>query len=108
MLPKPPRTTGGHRQYGEGAARRLRFVRRAKELGFTLNEIKGLLELRVEQGVSCDSVASRADHVIARIEGQIRELQSMRQALARLRACCATETPTGECPILDALEDVAR
>jgi MerR family mercuric resistance operon transcriptional regulator len=105
ILPEPPRTAGGHRQYRETDARRLRFVRRAQELGFTLNEIKGLLELRVEQGKSCVGVASTADQVIARIEGKVRELQAMRRTLAELRAYCAAETPTGECPILDALED---
>lgn len=105
ILPEPPRTAGGHRQYREADAERLRFVRRAQELGFTLSEIKGLLSLRVEPGVSCAGVASTADLVIDRIDGQIRHLRTMRQSLARLRACCATETPTGDCPILDALED---
>jgi len=108
LLPKPPRTPGGHRQYGEADARRLRFVRKAQELGFTLREIKGLLSLRVEPGKNCASVASTADRVMARIDLQIRELNSMRRALAELRASCDTKTPTGECPILDALEDVAE
>ena len=105
ILPKPPRTSGGHRQYSGTDVRRLRFVRRAQELGFTLKEIKRLLGLRVEAGTNCANVASTADQVVARIEGQIRELKAMRRALAELRACCDKEIPTTECPILDALED---
>lgn len=83
-------------------------MRKAQELGFTLREIKGLLSLRVEAGKNCASVASTADRVMTRIDLQIRELSSMRRALAELRASCHTETPTGECPILDALEEVVE
>jgi DNA-binding transcriptional MerR regulator len=60
---------------------------------FTLNEIKDLLELRVEQGTSCISVVAAADQVIERIEEKVRELPAMRRAVADLRACCAPGPP---------------
>ena len=105
LLRDPPRSVGGYRQYDGSDLRRLRFVRAAQELGFTLGEIDELLELRVEAGKSCASVSQTADRAIARVDGKVRELNAMRQALARLRVACNEGLPTSECPILEALED---
>jgi MerR family mercuric resistance operon transcriptional regulator len=108
ILSEPERTPGGHRQYGRADLRRVRFVRAAQELGFTLTEIRELLELRVEAGKSCRPVAAKADAVILRIDRKIDELKAMRRALGDLRDCCDRQTPTGDCPILDAIEGDTR
>lgn len=105
LLRNPPRSPGGYRQYDGSDLRRLRFVRGAQELGFTLSEIEGLLDLRVEPGKSCASVAETADRAIARVDGKVRELNAMKRALARLRVACDEGSPTGDCPILEALGD---
>jgi len=105
ILPEPERSSGGYRQYRNTDLLRLRFIRSAQELGFTLDEIRELLALRVEEGRSCADVAATADRVIERIDRQMSELDGMRRALAELRRACETETPTGECPILKTLEE---
>lgn len=105
ILPEPPRTEGGYRQYRERDLRRLRFIRGAKELGFRLEEIGELLELRTGPDLSCDAAAATADRAIERIDASLAELKTMRRALTRLREACASETATGHCPILDALEE---
>lgn len=103
LLAKPARTESGYRQFDEEVIARLRFIQRAKELGFTLNEIKELLSLRVDPDTSCDDVRTRAEAKIANIEDKIRTLERMKKALARLTADCRARGPASECPILDAL-----
>ncbi len=104
LLPSPPRAPNGNRRYSETDAKRLRFIRSAGELGFTLDEIRELLELRVELGEPCDSVATTASQVIERIDTKVAELEKMRSALGDLRDACEANDPTSECPILEALE----
>lgn len=104
LLPSPPRAPNGHRRYSEADAKRLRFIRSAGELGFTLSEIRELLDLRVEAGEPCDSVATTASRVIERIDTKVAELEKMRAALGDLRDACEANHPTSECPILEALE----
>lgn len=103
LLPEPPRTPAGYRQYRPRDLQRLRFIRRAKRLGFRLSEIEELLGLRVRD-TNCEAVQSRAEKTIARIEEQMRELERMRGALRRLVEACRNREPTGECPILEDLE----
>src|SRR5260370_25014646 len=101
LLNRPARSpSSGYRLHEEEVIARLQFIQRAKELGFTLNEIKELLSLRLDPGTSCEDVQARAEVKIADIEAKIETLQRMRTALLRLtRACC--ETGGGaECPIL--------
>lgn len=105
LLPEPPRTDAGYRQYGPSDLRRLRFIRRAQDLGFQLSEVENLLSLRVRQGESCGRVQARAEAAIARIDEQIDDLTRMRSALGRLVEACHRQQPTDECPILEALED---
>src|SRR5437763_339333 len=83
LLPKPPRTASGYRLFPADAARRLRFIRRAQELGFSLTEIGELLSLRVSRRTSA-SIRTRAEAKIADIEAKIRSLGSMRKALQKL------------------------
>jgi Hg(II)-responsive transcriptional regulator len=105
LLPEPPRSPSGYRLYGADAARRVRFILRAKELGFTLSETRELLELRVTDAVSCDDVVRRTRSKIDDVEARIRELVRIKQALGELVQACAANEETGDCPILDALDD---
>ena len=105
LLPEPPRTGGGYRVYDADAVRRVRFILRAKELGFTLAETKELLDLRVTDPAACGDVEATARAKIADVESRIREMERIRSVLADLVRACAANEQTGECPILDALED---
>src|SRR5258708_2566151 len=71
LLAKPARSPAGYRQYGQHVVARLQFIQRAKELGFTLNEIKELLSLRVDPDTSCEDVRAKAEVKIADIHGKI-------------------------------------
>ncbi|MCH7688451.1 MAG: heavy metal-responsive transcriptional regulator, partial [Planctomycetes bacterium] len=84
LLAEPERRPSGYRQYDEGVVDRLRFIRRAKELGFTLNEIKDLLSLRLDPTTTCADVKSRAEAKIDDIQGKIRTLQRMKKALVKV------------------------
>ena len=104
LLEIPARTASGYRHYSPDAVARLRFIRQAKDLGFSLSEIKELLALRVTPGKSCADVKARAEVKIADVDRRIAQLTRMRKALAGLAAECSGRSPTGECPIIEALE----
>ena len=103
LLPKPKRTASNYRICDEEAVLRIRFVKRAQELGFTLAEIKELLSLRATRGARCADVRKRAEVKIREIEQKIRGLEAMKSALAALVAGCSGRGPLKECAILDAL-----
>jgi len=104
LLLPPSRSTSGYRVFSEDAVRRLRFIRHAKALGFSLNEIRGLLALRVNSIDACDRVRARAQAKIADIDNKIRSLRRMKGALTGLVAACERRGKTSDCPILDTLE----
>lgn len=108
LIEEPNRRASGYRQYGEAIVNRLRFIREAKELGFTLNEIKELLSLKVDPSSSCADVKVRAETKIADIEEKIRTLQRMKRALAKLTKACSGDGPTSECAILESLDGNRR
>jgi len=103
LLPKPTRTAANYRLYPDEAVTRIRFIRRAQQLGFTLKEIKELLELRVSRQTSCAEVRSRAEAKIEDIEARIRSLRQMSRALGKLAHECETQGG-GDCPLLKHLE----
>jgi len=103
LLEEPPRRQSGYREYGEDAVARLRFIRRAKQLGFTLKEIKELLALRRDPSAPRGDVKRRAEAKIADIETKIRVLQRMKKALVKLTTACSGHGTSAECPLLDAL-----
>jgi Hg(II)-responsive transcriptional regulator len=109
LVPAPRRAPSGYRQYGDDAVRRLRFIRHAQDLGFTLAEIDELLRLRVRRASACQSVERATRLKMALVERRIEDLQRMRRTLDALAAACAARETTDECPILEALEhdDVA-
>jgi MerR family mercuric resistance operon transcriptional regulator len=104
LIEEPARRESGYRQYPEDVVARLRFVKRAKELGFSLKEIKELLDLRVDPTTTCAEVKRQAEAKIGDIEERIRTLKRMKKALVKLTAVCSGRGPTTECPILDALD----
>lgn len=103
MLP-PPRKSSGHRAYAPGDLRRLRFIKRAKELGFSLAEIKELLALRRDPGQPCSDVIRRIEAKTEEVARKIVHLRAMRRALIRLKNSCEGECPMSECPILENLD----
>lgn len=107
LFPAAGRTPSGYRQYNEDAVARLRFIKRAQELGFSLKEIKGLLALRVRHADACDTVARKTQQKIELVQGKIRDLERIARTLERLAAACAARSPTDDCPILEAMEDHA-
>lgn len=104
LIPEPPRRESGYRTYPEESVERLNFIKGAQGLGFTLEEIKDLLELRVDESASSGEVRRRAQTKVAQIDEKIRKLQQMRDALDHLIEQCRGEGPTSECPILEAME----
>ncbi len=104
LLQRPSRSIAGYRVFSDDALRRLRFIRHAKMLGFSLEEIKELLSLRVRSIDTCDRVRERSLVKIADIERKIRALQKMRRALGDLVSSCSRQRKSDECPILDSLE----
>ena len=103
LIDEPSRTEAGYRQYPEDTAPRIMFIRHAKELGFTLTEIKELLHLRVDEATTCDDVRHMAEKKRKDIVARIKSLQGMEHALGRLIEICSSSGPAGNCPILDEL-----
>lgn len=102
LLPPPPRTEGGHRLYGEPHVKKLTFVRRARELGFTLEEIRALLRLADERPPSCARARSLATKHLTDVREKIADLKRMERVLTQTVALCA-EGDRPECPLLEAL-----
>ncbi len=104
LLPKVPRTAAGYRQYDDASVHTLRFIRRARDLGFSIKEIAALLGLwRNRRRASADVKRIANDHV-ADLQRRIDEMQSMQRTLKQLaHSCHGDERP--DCPILD---DLAR
>jgi Hg(II)-responsive transcriptional regulator len=103
LLTKPARSRSGYRRFGEEAVDRLVFIRRAKDLGFSLAEIREILALRANPRKDCSAVNGRAQTKIAQIEEKIRDLQRMKRSLQKLSAVCANGTTVDDCVILDSL-----
>lgn len=108
LIEDPPRRPSGYRAYPPETVHRVRFIRTAKELGFSLKEIGELLALRVDPVESCADVKTIAEDKIVDIEQRIRTLQRMRKALRTLVTACEARRATSECPILDSLDREAR
>src|SRR6266699_290221 len=103
-FPTPPRTQTRYRPYPADAVARLRFIKHAQELGFSLHEIEELLALRVRHGAACDAVERKTRSKLELVQQRIRDLQRMKRTLERLAAACTARRPTDECPILEVLE----
>lgn len=105
LLPPTSRMPSGYRLYSDEALRRLRFIRNAQTLGFTLQEIAELLALRVTSTARCGEVQNRARTKLVQVESKLDDLQALAHALKALIRACRVGRPTGRCPILMSLED---
>lgn len=103
LIPEPPRTDAGYRQYDQEAVDRVRFIRRAKELGFTLREIRSLLDLRTGTAAECAEVREQIDGKLADVAERIRDLKRVERGLETLRRRCEAADPQGDCPTLERL-----
>jgi MerR family transcriptional regulator, mercuric resistance operon regulatory protein len=106
MLQAPPRTEGGHRVYGPTERRALAFIRRSRELGFTLDEIRALLNLGAPGNATCADVREIAMHHLEHIRAKIADLKKLERLLAKTIAQCSGDAAP-DCPVLDIL-DVER
>ncbi len=106
MLPAPPRTAGGRRIYDATHLRTLAFIRRSRELGFSLDEIRALIRLGGPAKASCRQVRDIAAHHLDDIRAKISDLRKLEKLLAKTVAQC-TGTTAPDCPVLDIL-DVRR
>jgi MerR family transcriptional regulator, copper efflux regulator len=105
LLAKPDRRPSGYRQYDESVVSRLQFIRNAKELGFTLAEIKELLGLWFDVNTKCVHVRQRAEQKIANIEDKIRTLQKMKRSLKKIISQCENRDEVDECPLWLGLDE---
>jgi len=103
LLPKPDRSAGGHRVYREEDLQRLTFIRRCREMGFSLEEIRGLLSLVDGEQVSCKRVKNIADEHLMDVRAKISDLKKIERTLSKLSASCyGKEVP--QCPIIEGLQ----
>ncbi len=103
LLPAPPRTEGGHRSYGTEHVRTLAFIRRGRELGFTPDEVRALLELRQPGKASCCEVKEIAAHHLDRVRAKIADLTRLERLLTKTIDQCSGEAAP-ECPVLDMID----
>ena len=108
LLEEPGRRPSGYRQYDPAVLGRLRFIQRAKGLGFALKEIKDLLRLHADADATRADVKRRAREKVADIEAKIADLQRMRAALSELAGACDGDGPLHGCPIIQALAGPAE
>lgn len=105
LLPKVARTEAGYRLYSDSDVHTLRFIRRARDLGFSIAEISELLKLWQNRRRSSSDVKRIAQTHIADLERRLAEMQAMKQALEQLVGCCHGDARP-DCPILDGLADM--
>ncbi len=102
LLPEPTRSEGGYRIYSESHLQRLVFIRRSRELGFTIEEIRALLSLVEGQDFTCQDVRAITVAHVANIQQKIVDLKKLEKTLMTIASQCAGDA-TPECPIIDAL-----
>lgn len=105
LIAKPKRTASNYRQYPPSEVARLRFIKRAQELGFSLKEIAELLSLRAAPTRSRSHVKRLSEEKLASIDQKIADLRRMRKSLASISSACDGHGPVADCPIIHALEE---
>lgn len=103
LIDEPARPYSGYRTYEDDDVRRIRFIKRAKLLGFTLEEISSLLKLEGSQ--TCASTRDLASRKLAMVEAKLSDLLAMKTALATMVSRCDSEHPSAGCPIIQTLID---
>jgi DNA-binding transcriptional MerR regulator len=104
LLPEPPRTPAGYRKYGQEHVAHIRFIKRAQDLGFTLEEIRELLDLRAVPDAGAD-VRAKTEEKVQEIDGKIHDLQRIRAKLVELAGACEKHGSQESCLVLHALEE---
>ena len=104
LIAEPILPQGGQRKYGEGVVRRVKFIKRAQTLGFTLEEASSLLSF--EQARNCCETRELAEHKIKEIDDRIADLRRMRKTLGDLSVRCEADGEASHCPIIDSLAGI--
>jgi Hg(II)-responsive transcriptional regulator len=108
LVPEPARNTAGYRRYSPDAVSRVRFIRAAKRVGFSLDDIEELLSYRASPRRSCKGVREKALTKIAEVEEKLAELKRLRDALVRIVGACDGNRPMRDCAILAAFDESHR
>jgi Hg(II)-responsive transcriptional regulator len=104
IMPEPKRIESKYRIYDNFDVQRLLFIKRGKELGFTLKEIKELLELKIESSATCGDVKHLSEHKLKDVNERIADLKRIKKVLEKLiNQCVCEEVSTDECPILEVI-----
>ena len=103
LLQAPPRQSSGYREYSHDAVRVVRFVKRAQELGFSLDEVEALLDLAAGGPRSCEAARTVATQKLDELGAKMRSLRAMQRSLRQLIATCEQPRSRRECPLLEAL-----
>jgi DNA-binding transcriptional MerR regulator len=103
VLAAPPRSTGNYRVYSQQHVRRLHFVRRCRDLGFSLDQIIDFLRLSSEDSSSCAKVCRIAERHLKDVEGKLADLKRLASELRRITSSCSGTRPMSECRIIEAL-----
>ncbi len=104
LIAAPDRGANGYRRYPPDAIARVRFIKRAQDVGFTHKDIRELLSLRADPKASCRDVRARATQKLRDIEAKMAVLERMKSVLSTWIEECPSRGPVAECPIIDALE----
>lgn len=105
LLPEPMRSESSYRQYTENDVARIMFIKRSKDLGFTLKEISELLSLKIDDETTCRDIREFSSNKIAEVEEKIEDLKNIKKKLEELVIKCKrNDTSKNGCPILDAFE----
>lgn len=107
LLPVPARSAAGYRLYDPSDVARVRFIRKAQHLGFTLNEAAALLAMQASDTARAADVLGVTEKKIAESAARIKDLRRIKDALERLAADCPVEAPVSDCPILAHLANVS-
>ncbi|MHA1523761.1 MAG: MerR family transcriptional regulator [Alphaproteobacteria bacterium] len=102
LVEAPPRSAGGHRVFDPAALQRLRFIRRSRDIGFSLNDIRAMLRLVDGQGMTCADVKQMTQGHLAGVRSKISDLKKMEKVLDDIVGQCTGEA-VPDCPIVDAL-----
>ncbi|HLK23742.1 MAG TPA: helix-turn-helix domain-containing protein [Caulobacteraceae bacterium] len=108
LMPAPGRSEGGHRSYAPAHRQRLTFIRRARALGFSIGEIRALLDLAASPDRACEEVRPIAEAHLADVRAKLTALRRMERVLAATVRQCANAATAPACPLLEALEDEGR
>lgn len=106
LMPVPSRTDGNYRIYTSEHIRRLEFIRRLRDLGFTLDQVRDLLRLSSEENQACSEVDRITHQHLITVENKLRDLRKLASELRRLSQCCQSSGRIAECRIIEALSSM--